>query len=127
MYVFPGIGLGAILCKSVSVTQDMIYASAVSLSESLNQEERAEGWMYPDVRRIREVSVIVTRGVIRAAQKGSVDRELNLRSLTDAELDQYIVSRMYDPFNEHGQHLDSIKHLTENLNGASNGTNGSHL
>ena len=30
MYVFPGIGLGAILCKAVKVTGDMIYASGES-------------------------------------------------------------------------------------------------
>ena len=30
MYVFPGIGLGAILCKAVKITGDMIYASGES-------------------------------------------------------------------------------------------------
>ncbi|KAK5015033.1 hypothetical protein LTR39_002830 [Cryomyces antarcticus] len=67
MYVFPGIGLGAILSKAVNVTQDMIYASAEALSTALNEQEVAAGWLYPDIRRIREVSVVVTRGVIRAA------------------------------------------------------------
>jgi malate dehydrogenase (oxaloacetate-decarboxylating)(NADP+) len=79
MYVFPGIGLGAILSKAVSITQDMIYASAESLSTSLNKQEVADGWLYPDIRRIREVSVVVTRGVIRAAQKNGVDRATDLR------------------------------------------------
>src|SRR4051812_25572116 len=97
MYVFPGIGLGAILSKSVSVTQDMIYASAVALSTALTPSEHAHGWLYPDIRRIREVSVVVTRGVIRAAQQGGVDRELNLRNMPDEELDEYIRARMYDP------------------------------
>ena len=65
MYVFPGIGLGAILSKSVNVTQNMIYASAEALSTSLLPEEVADNWMYPDIRRIRDVSVVVTMGVIR--------------------------------------------------------------
>jgi malate dehydrogenase (oxaloacetate-decarboxylating)(NADP+) len=121
MYVFPGIGLGAILCKSVSVTQDMIYASGVSLAESLNQQERADGWLYPDIRRIREVSVVVTRGVIRAAQKNGVDRELNLRTLSDAQLDEYIKERMYDPFKERASFLDEISQLTHQTSGT-NGT-----
>lgn len=102
MYVFPGIGLGAILCKAVNVTQEMIYASAEALSTSLNEEETAKGWLYPEVRRIREVSVVVTRGVIRAAQREKVDRELNLRNLSDDELDEYIRQRMYDPSRELG-------------------------
>jgi malate dehydrogenase (oxaloacetate-decarboxylating)(NADP+) len=118
MYVFPGIGLGAILSKAVNVTQDMIYASGVSLSESLTPAEKAEGWLYPDIRRIREVSVVVTRGVIRTAQKNGVDRELNLRSLTDDQLDDYIRDRMYDPTKETAAYLDEIAQF------AAHGTNG---
>ena len=117
MYVFPGIGLAAILCKAVSVTQDMIYASGEGLSESLNEQEEADGWLYPDIRRIREVSVVVTRAVIRAAQKNGVDRELNLRTCSDAELDEYIKERMYDPFHEKSKLLDKIDQLTQHANG----------
>jgi len=100
MYVFPGIGLGAILSKAVSITQSMIYASAVALSTALTPEERANNWLYPDIRRIRDVSVTVTRGVIRAAQQDGVDRELAVRNLSDEDLDAWIRERMYDPFKE---------------------------
>jgi malate dehydrogenase (oxaloacetate-decarboxylating)(NADP+) len=100
MYVFPGIGLGAILSKAVNVTQDMIYASGESLSETLTPEESAVKALYPDIRRIRDVSIVVTRGVIRAAQKNGVDRELAMRNLSDDQLDEYIRQRMYDPFRE---------------------------
>ncbi|KAL9078737.1 MAG: hypothetical protein Q9157_002352 [Trypethelium eluteriae] len=131
MYVFPGIGLGAILSKAVNVTQDMIYASATALSQSLTPQEHADGWLYPDIRRIREVSVVVTRGVIRAAQLGGVDREIALRGLSDADLDSYIQQRMYDPFKE-GQLVETeLRELTGSLNGHANGTTngayGSHL
>lgn len=102
-YVFPGIGLGTILSKAVNVTSEMIYASAEALSTSLNAEETAAGWLYPGIERIREVSVIVARGVIRAAQESKVDRELALRNLGDDELDAYIRERMYDPFLERDQ------------------------
>jgi malate dehydrogenase (oxaloacetate-decarboxylating)(NADP+) len=97
MYVFPGIGLGTILSKAVNVSQEMIYASAEALSTSLNDAEKADGLLYPDVNRIREVSVIVARGVIRAAQAEKLDRERMLVGLSDAELDEFIVSRMYNP------------------------------
>src|SRR5690606_3124597 len=33
MYVFPGIGLGTLLCKAVHVSQEMICASAKGLAE----------------------------------------------------------------------------------------------
>ena len=93
----------------------MIYASAESLSTSLTESEIADNWLYPDIRRIREVSVVVTRGVIRAAQKDGMDRELALRNLNDEDLDDYIRARMYDPFKEHEKVGDEIKEL---VNGA---------
>ncbi|KAL5120920.1 hypothetical protein ACEQ8H_001108 [Pleosporales sp. CAS-2024a] len=129
MYVFPGIGLGAILSQSVSITQDMIYASAESLSTSLNEQETADGWLYPDIRRIREVSVVVTRGVIRAAQKNGVDRATELRQLDDASLDAYIKERMYDPFNEAANAADEIANvINATTNGVSHISNGvAHL
>jgi len=65
--------------------------------------------------------VVVTRAVIRAAQKNGVDRELNLRSLTDAQLDDYIKDRMYDPFEEKNKLRDEIEQLTHHLHG-NNGT-----
>jgi len=132
MYVFPGIGLGAILSKAVSITQDMIYASAESLSTSLNKKEVADGWLYPDIRRIREVSVVVTRGVIRAAQKNGVDRAVELRNLDDAQLDAYIQEKMYDPFKDTEYFGEEVGRLVNGANGYSNGvhavTNGvAHL
>ena len=100
MYVFPGIGLGTILSKSVEVSQSMIYASAEALSTSLQAEEIEMGMLYPDITRIREVSVTVARGVIRAAQEAKVDRETGIRGLSDAELDVWIKSKMYKPHAE---------------------------
>ena len=112
MYVFPGIGLGAILSKAVNVTQSMIYASAEALSTSLLPEETKDNWLYPDINRIREVSVIVTCGVIRAAQAEGVDRELALRKLDGKALQDYVRQRMYDPFREAERVEAEIKEMS---------------
>jgi len=101
MYVFPGIGLGTVLCEAVHVTQEMIYASAVGLAESLTDEEREKGWLYPNLDRIRSISVIVARSVIRAAQKENLDKNKTLQWLNDMELDNYIRSKMYNPAGDH--------------------------
>lgn len=100
MYVFPGIGLGTILCKATMVTQSMIYASATSLSAALLESEVAQGLLYPEIERIRDVSVLVARGVIRAAQEAGVDREIQLKSMSDPELEKWVRSKMYDPLEE---------------------------
>lgn len=130
MYVFPGIGLGTILSKAVSVTDSMIYASAEALSTSLTAEETARGLMYPDVTRIRDVSVVVARGVIRAAQAANVDRETGIRSLSDADLDAWIRTKMYNPHaevacleREVGQLLSSIGRPSPTAHANGNGYN----
>lgn len=69
MYVFPGIGLGAILSRASSVTDSMVEAASLGLANSLNTEEHALGMVYPQVERIREISVEIALSVIRAAQK----------------------------------------------------------
>ena len=133
--MFPGIGLGAILSKSVSVTQNMIYASAEALSTSLLPEEIEANWLYPDIRRIRDVSVSVTRGVIRAAQADKVDRELALRNISDEDMETYIRHRMYDPFHEHEKVQSEIEEMFSppggngiaSRPGTANGANGSSL
>lgn len=93
----------------------MIYASAEALSTSLLPEEVEQNWIYPAIERIREVSVIVTRGVIRSAQKEKVDRELSLRNISDEELDDYIRARMYDPFKEHDRITHEINDLIKGI------------
>jgi len=102
MYVFPGIGLGSILCKATLISQEMIYTSAVALSTAINTNEINAGRLYPELDRIREVSVIVAREVIREAQRQGLDREKSIRNLSDPELDAWIRSRMYDPTKELG-------------------------
>ena len=100
MYVFPGIGMGTILSKATVVTQSMVYASATSLSTSLNESEKSNGLLYPKIERIREVSVEVAVGVIRAAQEAGVDRETRIKHMSDADLKRWVKSKMYDPCKE---------------------------
>jgi malate dehydrogenase (oxaloacetate-decarboxylating)(NADP+) len=69
MYVFPGIGLGSILCEATTVTNSMIERAALELAASVSEEERNAGLIYPRLVRIREVSALIARGVIREAQK----------------------------------------------------------
>lgn len=127
MYVFPGIGLGTILSKAVKVTDSMIYASGEALSTALTAEEIDRGLLYPDLTRIRPVSVVVARKVIRAAQEAGVDRETNLRTMSDEALDAWIKTRMYDAHSEVlalerevGALLSSLGSTGLALNGLSN-------
>jgi malate dehydrogenase (oxaloacetate-decarboxylating)(NADP+) len=79
--VFPGIGFGALACGASKVTDQMITASALGLSESLTNEEKEAGLLYPRLERIREVSASVAARVVKAAQEGQVDTVAKLRGM----------------------------------------------
>ena len=126
MYVFPGIGLGTILSKATTITQSMIYASATSLSTSLLSSEISEGLLYPDLARIRDVSVIVAMGVIRAAQQAGVDRETRLKELSEGELETWVRSKMYDPLTESQRMEKEVSEMIKDVK-MTNGVKGPHL
>ena len=115
MYSFPGLGMGSILSKATLVTPSMVYASAIALSKSLLPEEVAKGYLYPDLRRIRQVSVLVTMSVIRAAQEAKVARETHIDAMDDEALKTWIVSRAYDPHLEKGIVEDNLRAIVADL------------
>ncbi|EPQ52339.1 hypothetical protein GLOTRDRAFT_107823 [Gloeophyllum trabeum ATCC 11539] len=97
MYIFPGLGLGAILSKASKVTDTMVEASSLGLADSLTPEERELDMIYPRVERIREISNQIACAVIRAAQKAGVDQNRDLRRMDDAQLRDFVKSRMWNP------------------------------
>jgi malate dehydrogenase (oxaloacetate-decarboxylating)(NADP+) len=68
MYIFPGIGLGALLAKASRVTDYMVEQASIALAGSLDFDERAAGLIYPRLDRIREISPRIALAVVRAAQ-----------------------------------------------------------
>ncbi|KAI0848652.1 hypothetical protein F5Y00DRAFT_238039 [Daldinia vernicosa] len=102
VYVFPGLGLGAILAKASKITDEMVYISASSLSESLNAEEVHKGLIYPHIERVRDASVVVAREVMKAARREGVstlpeEQWVEWEEWGDVALTKYIKERIYDP------------------------------
>jgi malate dehydrogenase (oxaloacetate-decarboxylating)(NADP+) len=96
-YIFPGLGLGAVLAKVSHVTEKMVEASALGLANALEPDERASDLIYPQLVRIREISARVAHAVIRAAQRDKVDRNVDLRTMSDAQLLQWIEKKAWSP------------------------------
>ncbi|KAG7088552.1 hypothetical protein E1B28_012534 [Marasmius oreades] len=97
MYMFPGIGLGAILSKAQHVTDGMIEQASLALSSCLKEDERKVGLVYPRLIRIRDISAVVALRVARQAQKEGVDNNTIFRNLSDQALLEYIKDKMWDP------------------------------
>jgi len=102
VYVFPGIGLGAILAKASRVTDNMIYTSAAALAGALNADEIHKGLIYPRIERVREANIIVAREVMKAARRDGVStlpeyQWLEWEEWGDPALTKYIKAKVYDP------------------------------
>jgi malate dehydrogenase (oxaloacetate-decarboxylating)(NADP+) len=102
VYIFPGLGLGAILAKCTRVTDSMVYTSAEALSGCLNSDEIRRGLIYPTIDRVRDASVVVAREVMKMARKEGVsklaeDIWMEFEEWGDVALTAWIKKQVYDP------------------------------
>ncbi|KAJ3339665.1 hypothetical protein HDU93_007891 [Gonapodya sp. JEL0774] len=101
MYIFPGLGLGAVLSKAAHVNDNMVYVAAASLADSLNESEQAEGLIYPSLPRIRDISAQIAVAVCKEAVLEDVAQEPEVvemvKSGRDGELLDWVKARMYNP------------------------------
>jgi malate dehydrogenase (oxaloacetate-decarboxylating)(NADP+) len=102
VYVFPGLGLGAILAKATRVTDDMVYTAADALAGSLDADEVHNGLIYPRIERVRDASIIVAREVMKAARRDGVSalpeaQWAEWEEWGDAAIGSYINKNIYDP------------------------------
>jgi malic enzyme len=80
VFVFPGLGLGAIAASAQRVSPAMLRAASRAVAESLQPGELARGLIYPDITRLPEVARAVARAVAAAAAAGKdldVERALD--------------------------------------------------
>ncbi|KAI7877380.1 hypothetical protein K492DRAFT_150701 [Lichtheimia hyalospora FSU 10163] len=92
MYIFPGLGMGAALAHPATITDRMIYVAAKALADSLTPQEQQEGYLYPALDRIRQVSAQVAAAVMIEADSSKYKSK-------DA-VSHYVQSQMWNPDKE---------------------------
>lgn len=95
-YIFPGVGLGAIVSGARAVTDEMFLAAAHSLANQVRDSDLERGRVYPSLNRIREVSSQIAYDVARLAW----ERELTDKERPD-DLPGAIQEYMYQPVYRH--------------------------
>ena len=55
MFVFPGVGLGALVSDAAKITPEMFLRASRAVSGMVQAKERAKKLRWPDVREVREV------------------------------------------------------------------------
>lgn len=93
-FVFPGIGMAAILGEAREITDAMVLEGACALSDYTVGAHSAEGLIYPPVSELREVAVHVCSRVMRQAERDGVG---HIPDEAREDLEGYVRDRMYTP------------------------------
>ena len=67
VFIFPGIGLGALSVRARAVTDGMLLASAHGLAAQVGDDLLARNQLFPSMRDVQDVAVAVARAVAQAA------------------------------------------------------------
>ncbi|MBT8421926.1 MAG: oxaloacetate-decarboxylating malate dehydrogenase, partial [Gammaproteobacteria bacterium] len=67
VFIFPGIGLGALLAEVDQISDEVISASAQALAATVSDAELERGLLFPSIDRLREVAAAVAEAVMREA------------------------------------------------------------
>lgn len=92
LYIFPGVGLGALVARAGKATDGMFTAAAQALSAMVMPAEEAQGLLLPRMQRIREVAARVALAVAIEARDTGLGRLLG-----DDELAQLLASAQWSP------------------------------
>jgi len=95
-YIFPGVGLGAIVSQARVITDEMFLAAAHSLANLVTESDLERGRVYPPLSRIRSVSAKIAYDVARMAyDQGLTDKE------EPEDIEAEIHDYMYQPVYPH--------------------------
>jgi malic enzyme len=76
VFVFPAIGLGALLAGARKVSDAMITATAASLATQVSETDLEKGLLYPDISRLRDITALGAAKVCEQAHReGLATRE----------------------------------------------------
>ena len=91
-YIFPGVGLGAIVSRTSRITDEMFMAAARTLAATVGEADLAQGSLYPALNRVREVSAHI------AAAVAAIAFEKQLAGVPEPpDILAYVRSQMYEP------------------------------
>ncbi|GAQ86598.1 malate dehydrogenase (decarboxylating) [Klebsormidium nitens] len=107
MYLFPGIGLGTMLCGARTISDGMLHAATERLAALVPDEVVKQGILYPPIEQIRSISVEIASAIVKKAVeedladgyfRGSLRiKPRQLGAMTEAGLKELIASQMWSP------------------------------
>jgi malic enzyme len=97
VFIFPGMGLGAIVAEAREITDEMFLLAAGTLAEMVSPERLAAGALYPAISELREVSRQIAAKVVCQSRDCGVGRLYRDEEVMDA-VDSAIWFPAYLPY-----------------------------
>jgi malic enzyme len=92
VYIFPGVGLGALVSEARAVTDSMFTVAAETLAKEVLPEDLAAGILFPRLPELRRVTVGIAQAVAKEAAAAGVAEPVN-----DELLAEKVAAAMWDP------------------------------
>ena len=92
VYIFPGVGAGALFCRASRISDEMFLAAARALAAEVGEADLATGTIYPPMTDIRNVSLNIATAVAETAYAQGLATRDRPRDVRKA-----IAACMYDP------------------------------
>jgi malic enzyme len=92
VFIFPGVGMGAILSEIAEIDEALFLVAARVVADCVRDERLAEGALLPDVSELRTVSAAVAAAVARHASKRGIGRHF-----ADDEVERSVAAASWYP------------------------------
>ena len=93
--IFPGIGLGTVLCHARLLSDKMLVAAVKATAVQAPALKDPDKGLVPDVINVRELSVHIAIAVIKQAQEEGLATEEQIPT-NDANLEEWVREQMWD-------------------------------
>jgi malic enzyme len=92
VFIFPGVGLGALVAEAREITEGMFAAAAERLAAEVRDEDLAAGSLFPPIADLRRVTARIAESVVRQARQ-----EAGGARPSDAEIPRLVAEAMWEP------------------------------
>ncbi len=92
VFIFPGVGLGALVAEATEVTDGMFAVAAQMLADEVKPSDLAFGSLFPSANEIRRVSARIAEAVVAEARKAGVGKKIE-----DADIPAAVAAMIWDP------------------------------
>jgi malate dehydrogenase (oxaloacetate-decarboxylating) len=92
VFIFPGVGLGALLAEAREISEGMFAAAAERLAAEVGEKDLAAGSLFPPIAGLRRVTARIAEAVLRQARAEGLGRDL-----ADDEIPRVVAAAMWEP------------------------------